>query len=57
MLGLRREGVTEAASALKQRKLIDYTRGEIRILDTRGLKAASCVCYRIVKSVFDRVQG
>jgi CRP-like cAMP-binding protein len=57
MLGLRREGVTEAASALKQRKLIDYTRGEIRILDVRGLRASSCVCYRIVKSVFDRVQG
>ena len=57
MLGLRREGVTEAASALKGRELIDYIRGEIRILDVRGLKAASCSCYQIVKTVFDRAQG
>jgi CRP-like cAMP-binding protein len=56
MLGLRREGVTEAASALKERKLIDYARGEIRILNARKLKASSCSCYQIVKSVFDRVQ-
>ncbi|MEO8847247.1 MAG: Crp/Fnr family transcriptional regulator [Casimicrobiaceae bacterium] len=56
MLGLRREGVTEAASALKERKLIDYTRGKIRILDVKRLKAASCSCYQIVKAVFDRAQ-
>ncbi|MEO8506867.1 MAG: Crp/Fnr family transcriptional regulator [Betaproteobacteria bacterium] len=56
MLGLRREGVTEAASALKERKLISYARGAIRILDVRGLKASSCSCYQIVKSVFDRAQ-
>ena len=56
MLGLRREGVTEAASALKERKLINYARGKIRILDVRGLKASSCTCYQIVKSVFDRAQ-
>ena len=57
MLGLRREGVTEAASALKRRKLISYNRGKIRILDVRGLKASSCSCYQIVKTVFDRAQG
>jgi len=57
MLGLRREGVTEAASVLKERNLIDYTRGKIRILDARGLKSASCSCYQIVKTVFDRAQG
>ncbi len=56
MLGLRRVGVTEAASALKRRKLISYTRGKIRILDVRGLKATSCSCYQIVKTVFDRAQ-
>jgi CRP-like cAMP-binding protein len=56
MLGLRREGVTEAASALKERNLISYARGKVRILDVRGLKAASCSCYQIVKSVFDRAQ-
>jgi CRP-like cAMP-binding protein len=57
MLGLRREGVTEAASALKRRKLISYNRGQIRILDVRGLKASSCSCYQIVKTVFDHAQG
>ena len=57
MLGLRREGVTEAASALKDRELIDYSRGEIRILNVRGLKASSCSCYQTVKTVFDRAQG
>jgi CRP-like cAMP-binding protein len=57
MLGLRREGVTEAANALKRRGLISYTRGKIQILDVRGLKASSCSCYQIVKAVFDRAQG
>lgn len=56
MLGLRREGVTEAASALKRRKLISYTRGKIQILDVRGLKKSSCSCYQTVKTVFDRAQ-
>jgi Mn-dependent DtxR family transcriptional regulator len=54
MLGLRREGVTEAASALKRRKLIIYSRGQIQILDVKGLKASSCACYRIVNKVFQR---
>jgi CRP-like cAMP-binding protein len=54
MLGLRREGVTEAASALKRRKLIIYSRGQIQILDVKGLKASSCSCYRIVNTVFRR---
>jgi CRP-like cAMP-binding protein len=56
MLGLRREGVTEAASALKRRNLISYTRGKIQILDVRGLKKSSCSCYQMVKAVFDRAQ-
>ena len=56
MLGLRREGVTEATAELKRRKLITYSRGNIQILNLRGLKAASCSCYRIVKTVFDRAQ-
>jgi len=56
MLGLRREGVTEAASALKRRNLISYTRGKIQILDERGLKKSSCSCYQTVKAVFDRAQ-
>ena len=57
MLGMRREGVTEAASALKDRKLIDYRRGEVRILNVHGLKAASCSCYEIVQTAFKRVQA
>jgi len=56
MLGLRREGVTEAASALKERRVINYTRGKIQILDVKGLKDSSCSCYQIVKTVFDRAQ-
>jgi CRP-like cAMP-binding protein len=56
MLGLRREGVTEAASALKQRRLIAYRRGQMKILDLKGLKAASCPCYEIVRAVYARAQ-
>ena len=57
MLGVRREAVTEAASALKQPKLINYSRGKIQILDVSGLKKSSCSCYQTVKTVFERAQS
>jgi CRP-like cAMP-binding protein len=57
MLGVRREGVTEAASALKRRKLIDYSRGGIHILDVPRLMSMSCSCYQTVKDVFKRTHG
>jgi CRP-like cAMP-binding protein len=53
MLGVRRVGVTEAASALQRQKLIEYSRGNIRILDDRGLEAACCSCYQVVKDMHD----
>jgi CRP-like cAMP-binding protein len=56
MLGLRRVGVTEAASALKRRNLIGYHRGMLQIRNTKGLEAASCSCYRIVNAVYERAQ-
>jgi CRP-like cAMP-binding protein len=55
MLGVRREGVTEAAGELQKAGLIRYRRGRIRVLDRRGLEARSCECYQVVKTEFDRL--
>jgi CRP-like cAMP-binding protein len=48
-LGVRRVGVTKAASALQQQGLINYSRGNIEILDPEGLAQAACTCYEIVR--------
>jgi CRP-like cAMP-binding protein len=57
MLGVRRVGVTEAAGVLRGRKLIRYQRGQLTILDRRGLKAAACTCYAEAIDVYDRILG
>jgi len=57
MLGVRRVGVTKAARALQGRRLIRYSRGKIRILDQRALKASACSCYEFVKDMYDGVPG
>ncbi len=55
MLGVRREGVTEAAGRLQQQGLIRYQRGRITILDRAGLEKRSCECYAVVKEEYRRL--
>ena len=55
MLGVRREGVTEAARKLQAAGLISYRRGRITVLDRSRLEARACECYQVVKSEFDRL--
>lgn len=54
-LGVRREGVTEAALALQKAGLIKYARGRITVLDRLGLERRSCECYEVVKTEYDRL--
>jgi CRP-like cAMP-binding protein len=55
MLGVRREGVTEAAGRLQAEGLIEYSRGRITILDRAHLEARVCECYSVVKKEYDRL--
>ena len=55
MLGVRREGVTEAAGNLQRAGLIEYHRGHITALDRAGLEARTCECYGVVKKEFERL--
>lgn len=55
MLGVRREGVTEAALKLQSAGLIRYARGHIKVLDRAGLELRTCECYAVVKKEYDRL--
>ena len=55
MLGVRREGVTEAATNLQRDGLLRYARGHIRVLDRAGLEKRTCECYAVVRREYERL--
>jgi DNA-binding GntR family transcriptional regulator len=55
MLGVRREGVTQAAGNLQSAGLIKYSRGRITVIDRPGLEQRVCECYEVVKKEFERL--
>jgi hypothetical protein len=55
MLGVRREGVTEAAANLQRAGLISYRRGHITVLDRKGLEQRTCECYSVVQKEYQRL--
>jgi CRP-like cAMP-binding protein len=55
VLGVRREGVTEAALKLQRAGLISYARGQVEVLDRPGLERRTCECYAVVKSEYTRL--
>jgi CRP-like cAMP-binding protein len=57
MLGVRRTSITGTANRLKNKKIIEYTRGHVTILDRAALEKCSCECYAVMKREFDRLLG
>ncbi|MBE9227972.1 Crp/Fnr family transcriptional regulator [Phormidium sp. LEGE 05292] len=57
MLGVRRAGVTLAAQKLQERKVIQYRRGHVQILNQAGLEASACECFQTIKTEYDRLLG
>lgn len=57
ILGVRRVGITQAATALHQRGLINYSRGKIDIRDGAGLERAACCCYRQSEKIYSKILG
>jgi CRP-like cAMP-binding protein len=57
MLGVQRPTVSLVAATLQQSKLIRYTHGRVTVRDRKGLEAASCECYAIIRAHFDRLRG
>ena len=55
MLGVRREGVTEAAGRLSRESLIEYRRGRITVFDRPALERRACECYGVVRREYDRL--
>ena len=57
MLGVRREGVTEAAGRLREQGIVDYRRGHLSVLKREGLEERVCECYQVVRTEFDRLMS
>jgi len=57
MLGVRRESVTQAASALQKKELISYSRGDLMLLNQSGLESAACGCYEADLDIYERAMN
>jgi CRP-like cAMP-binding protein len=57
MLGVRRQGITEAALAMQRSGLVSYRRGELTVLDRKGLENAACDCYHTNRQLFEQLFG
>ncbi len=57
VLGVRRESISTAALELRDERLIEYARGNVTILDLKGLRSSVCECYEVVKEQYDRILG